>query len=75
MRTLADDICLVKSMHTEAMNHDPGIAFVNTGNQLPGYVSVACTSSTGAGDHLGRCFSIWLAGGGIKPGITLRINR
>ena len=33
---IADDICLVRTMHTEAINHDPAITFMNTGNQQPG---------------------------------------
>src|SRR5690349_10152333 len=36
MQTIADDICIVKSMYTEAINHDPAITFMNTGNQQPG---------------------------------------
>ena len=30
MQRIADDICIVKSMHTEAINHDPAITFINT---------------------------------------------
>ncbi|MBL8214972.1 MAG: DUF1501 domain-containing protein [Bryobacterales bacterium] len=33
---VADDICLIRSMHTEAINHDPAITFLQTGSQLPG---------------------------------------
>ena len=33
---IADDICLVKSMHTEAINHDPAITFIQTGSEQPG---------------------------------------
>jgi hypothetical protein len=33
---IADDICLVRSMHTEAINHDPAITFLQTGSQQPG---------------------------------------
>src|SRR6185295_3453631 len=40
MQTIADDICIVKSMYTEAINHDPAITFMNTGNQQPGYASM-----------------------------------
>ena len=32
-QTIADDICIVKSMVTEAINHDPAITFINTGSQ------------------------------------------
>ena len=30
---IADDLCFVKSMHTEAINHDPAITFFQTGTQ------------------------------------------
>ena len=33
---VADDLCFVKSMYTEAINHDPGITFFQTGAQLAG---------------------------------------
>ena len=33
---VADDLCFVKSMHTEAINHDPAITFIQTGSQLAG---------------------------------------
>ena len=34
--TIADDICVIKSLHTEAINHDPAITFIQTGSQQPG---------------------------------------
>ena len=36
--SIADDITLVKSVHTEAINHDPAITAINTGSQQPGRV-------------------------------------
>ena len=33
IQTIADDMCIVKSMHTEAINHDPAITYINTGSQ------------------------------------------
>jgi len=33
---IVDDLCFVKSMHTEAINHDPAATFVQTGSQLAG---------------------------------------
>ena len=33
---VVDDICLIRSMHTEAINHDPAITFFQTGFQLAG---------------------------------------
>ena len=44
-----DDICVIKSMHTEAINHDPAITFINTGNQQPGKPSMGSWLSYGIG--------------------------
>jgi hypothetical protein len=32
----ADDICVVRSMHTDAINHDPAHTLMNTGSMIPG---------------------------------------
>src|SRR5436305_56587 len=37
---VADDVCFIKSMHTEAINHDPAITFFQTGAQLAGRPSI-----------------------------------
>ena len=46
---LADDLCFVKSMHTEAINHDPAITFFQTGSQLAGRPSMGAWVSYGLG--------------------------
>ena len=33
---IADEICVLRAMNTEAINHDPAITFIQTGSQLPG---------------------------------------
>jgi hypothetical protein len=33
---MADDIAIIRTMHTEAINHEPAITFIQTGNQIPG---------------------------------------
>ncbi len=33
---MADDLCLIRTMHTEAINHEPAITFIQSGNQIPG---------------------------------------
>jgi hypothetical protein len=38
--TIADDICIVRSMHTEQINHDPAHAFMNTGTSIKGRPSM-----------------------------------
>src|SRR6185436_7738907 len=37
---LADDICIIRSMHTEQINHDPAHAFMNTGSIIKGRPSM-----------------------------------
>ena len=44
-----DDICFVKSMHTEQINHDPAITFFQTGFQLAGRPSMGAWVSYGIG--------------------------
>jgi Protein of unknown function (DUF1501) len=46
---VVDDLCIVKSIHTEAINHDPAITFFQTGNQLPGRPSIGSWISYGLG--------------------------
>src|SRR4051812_38547415 len=47
--SIADDLCLVKSLHTEAINHDPAITFIQTGSQQPGRPSLGSWLSYGLG--------------------------
>lgn len=51
LQSCVDDICLIKSLHTEAINHDPAITYMNTGNQLPGYASMGSWVSYGLGSE------------------------
>lgn len=46
---IADDICVIRSMHTEAINHDPAITFFQTGNQQPGRPSLGAWIDYGLG--------------------------
>ena len=46
---LADDLCLVRSLHTEAVNHAPGVTFFLTGSQVPGRPSLGAWVSYGLG--------------------------
>ena len=71
MQTIADDICLVKSMYTEAINHDPAMTFMNTGNQQPGYASMGAWVSYGLGsenDNLPTFIAMVSQGSGKSPG-------
>ncbi len=46
---IADDICIVRSMFTEAINHDPAITFFQTGHQQPGRPALGAWASYGLG--------------------------
>ncbi|MBD3672826.1 MAG: DUF1501 domain-containing protein [Planctomycetaceae bacterium] len=48
---IADDICIIKSMYTEAINHDPAITFFQTGHQQPGRPSLGSWVSYGLGSE------------------------
>ena len=47
--SIADDICVVRSMNTEAVNHAPGVTFFMTGAQVPGRPSMGAWLSYGLG--------------------------
>ena len=47
--TVADELCVVRSMYTEAINHDPAITYFTTGSQLPGRPSIGSWMSYGLG--------------------------
>ena len=47
--TVADDLCFIKSMHTEAINHDPAVTYLQTGHQQPGRPSMGSWLSYGLG--------------------------
>lgn len=49
MSKLADKWCMIRSMHTEAINHDPAITFCQTGSQLAGRPSIGSWVSYGLG--------------------------
>lgn len=46
---IADELCFVKSMFTEAINHDPAITFMQTGSQFAGRPSIGSWLSYGLG--------------------------
>jgi hypothetical protein len=46
---VADDLCFVKSMCSEAVNHDPALTFMQTGSPLPGRPSIGAWVSYGLG--------------------------
>ena len=46
---IVDDLTVVKTVHTEAINHDPAITYIQTGSQLPGRPSTGAWVSYGLG--------------------------
>ena len=71
IQTIADDICLVKSMYTEAINHDPAITFINTGSQQIGHASLGSWLSYGLGsenENLPAYVVLLSQGTGKNPG-------
>ena len=49
MSAMADEWCIVRSMNTEAINHDPAITFMQTGSQLAGRPSIGSWVGYGLG--------------------------
>jgi hypothetical protein len=49
--SIADELCLVRSMHTEAVNHAPGVTYFLTGAQVPGRPSLGAWLSYGLGSE------------------------
>jgi hypothetical protein len=48
---IADDLCVIRSMYTEAINHDPAITFIQTGSQIAGRPSAGAWVSYGLGSE------------------------
>jgi hypothetical protein len=46
---MVDDIAILRSVHTDAINHDPAITYICTGNELPGRASLGAWLSYGLG--------------------------
>lgn len=50
-RQVADELCFIKTMHTEAINHDPAVTFLQTGHQQGGRPSFGSWISYGLGSE------------------------
>lgn len=46
---IVDELCIIKSMHTDAINHEPAVMFMQTGSQLSGRPSIGSWLSYGLG--------------------------
>ncbi len=49
--SMVDDMCFIRSMNTEAINHEPAISFMQTGNQITGRPCLGSWSSYGLGSE------------------------
>jgi hypothetical protein len=66
---IVDDLCFVRTLHTEAINHDPAVTFLQTGAQLAGRPSLGAWLSYGLGslnDNL-PAFVAMISGTGDQP--------
>ena len=71
----ADDICVIRSMHTEQINHDPAHTFMNTGSVIPGRPSMGSWVLYGLGSdtqNLPGYVVLTSAGGGQGQPISSR---
>jgi len=71
MQTIADDIAIVKTVWSDAINHDPGITLLNTGDQQPGHASMGAWVSYGLGsenNNLPTFITMTSQGSGKNPG-------
>lgn len=62
---VADHLCLVRSLHTDAINHDPALTFIHTGSERPGRPSFGAWASYGLGSENENlpAFAVMLSGG------------
>ncbi len=73
-QSIADDITIVRSLHTEAINHDPAMTFINTGTQQLGHASLGSWLSYGLGSensNLPAYMVLLSQGTGKNPGQPL----
>ena len=66
---IADEMCLIRTMHTTAINHDPAITFFQTGFQLAGRPSIGSWLSYGLGSDNENlpAFVAMVSGSGGQP--------
>lgn len=66
---VVDELCFIKSMHTEAINHDPAITFFQTGSQQAGRPSMGSWMSYGLGSLNKNLpsFTVLLSRGSGRP--------
>lgn len=65
LSAVSDDLCIIRSMHTEAINHDPAVTYLQTGHQQPGRPGMGAWLSYGLGseNHNLPAFAVLLSDG------------
>jgi hypothetical protein len=67
---IADEICIVRSLYTEAINHEPAVMFMQTGSQISGRPSIGAWLNYGLGsenENLPAFVVMISKGGGAQP--------
>ena len=75
IQAIADDICIIRSMHTDQINHDPAHTLINTGTSIPGRPSMGSWLLYGLGseaDNLPGYVVLTSVGGGQSQPIASR---
>lgn len=73
LATVADDIAIAKSVHTDLFNHAPAQLFVNTGSGIPGRPSMGSWLSYGLGSEANDLpsFVVLKSGGSLSGGASM----
>ena len=74
-RGIADDLCFIKTMHTEHVNHDPASKFLHTGFQLAGRPSAGAWVSYALGSDNRDLPNYVVMNSGDQPGRAARMRR
>ena len=74
LRKVMDEITLIRSMQTDAINHDPGVTFMQTGHQLPGRPAMGSWLSYGLGSENQNlpAYMVLLSGQGQDQNVKAR---
>src|SRR5690242_9196945 len=69
---IADEIAIIRSMHTEPINHDPAVNFIQTGSGVVGRPTLGSWLSYGLGSENKNLpdFIVLLSGGGGQPVVS-----
>lgn len=80
LATVADDLTMIRSMHTNSINHDPGKTMMLTGSEIPGKASIGSWLSYGLGslnknlpDFVVLPSAFWTGGSGNVQGLYSRL--